>query len=87
MFERLGRNGVIEIRQGDNKTLFRYFELLTRGNWIYYECLANCGERRLLRFDFENYQVSAPLLKPAVLETLHRYKFVPAVDCFYYLEI
>jgi len=88
LYKRLERNGKLDLVVGDKKYLLRYYELLTRGKWIYYECIRDDSRRMLLRFDFENYEVTKePLDGPAVIARLHRYKFVPAEDKYSHLEV
>jgi len=88
MYKRLEHSGKLDLVIGDQKYLLRYYELLTRGKWIYYECIRDDSRRMLLRFDFENYEVTKePLPGPAEIAKLHRYKFVPAEDKYMYLEV
>jgi hypothetical protein len=88
MMKRLDRIGELNLLQDGTMQRIRYYELLTRGKWIYYECIKKDRTRTLLRFDYENYQVlKEPLTQPVNLNMLHRYKYVEALDMFYHLEV
>ncbi|MDR1093421.1 MAG: hypothetical protein LBL66_04660 [Clostridiales bacterium] len=89
MNKRLERRGKVDLKFGDQVYQTEYFELITRGDWIYYDCLMpDKVSHVLLRFDFYRYQVSPePLKKPVDIKNIHRQKFVPAADMFYYLKV
>ena len=88
MYKRLERSGKVDLKVGETTHLLRYYELLTCGKWVYFECVRPDSRRLVLRFDFDSYEITPePLPGAAEPAKLHRYKYVPAEDKYYYLEI